>query len=270
MDTKVTAGLIVIFLFVLAYFGGSYLGLFAMYGSGFGIGDLPANAPGAKDEGPHITNKPICWPGGGGIVSWCRNYDMIGQTINPIRAGVGSTNQIRLISGYVLEDAEDFAITDVALVISCDDGTNNVGSVTITNPSDNRISYQVYDYGPKNIHPGIGMIINAGFPYIELDMAQIRDQLIDEEFCQATGTLMLTKVTMPSCGDENCDPTESCADCPQDCGPCDPLEYCGDGICQESETQSGCPEDCGYPFGWLEIIMVVVILILIAIIIKYR
>ena len=49
----------------------------------------------------------------------------------------------------------------------------------------------------------------------------------------------------PSCGDHVCDVTESCSDCPNDCGKCPTT--CGDGICQSNETKANCPADCGKP-----------------------
>jgi len=47
----------------------------------------------------------------------------------------------------------------------------------------------------------------------------------------------------PSCGDGTCDPNETCSSCPSDCGTCQP--YCGDGTCNGNETCSSCPTDCG-------------------------
>ena len=45
------------------------------------------------------------------------------------------------------------------------------------------------------------------------------------------------------CGDGICtNGEESCASCPQDCGPC---AACGDGTCSDGEECSTCEEDCG-------------------------
>lgn len=44
-----------------------------------------------------------------------------------------------------------------------------------------------------------------------------------------------------SCGDESCDPLETCSSCPDDCGDC----VCGDGNCASTEGCEGCPDDCG-------------------------
>lgn len=50
----------------------------------------------------------------------------------------------------------------------------------------------------------------------------------------------------PYCGDGNCDSTESCSSCSEDCGACPtPEHYCGDGICSQDEHCSDCPSDCG-------------------------
>jgi hypothetical protein len=43
------------------------------------------------------------------------------------------------------------------------------------------------------------------------------------------------------CGDATCDPSESCRNCPADCGLCPGL--CGDTYCDGNEAQS-CPGDC--------------------------
>ena len=45
------------------------------------------------------------------------------------------------------------------------------------------------------------------------------------------------------CGDGQCNGSETCASCPQDCGVCPPS--CGDGQCNGSETCASCPQDCG-------------------------
>jgi len=47
----------------------------------------------------------------------------------------------------------------------------------------------------------------------------------------------------PSCGDGNCADTETCENCPADCGNCAPT--CGDNLCEFSESCSLCPADCG-------------------------
>jgi hypothetical protein len=50
----------------------------------------------------------------------------------------------------------------------------------------------------------------------------------------------------PSCGDGLCNGTDTCSNCPQDCGVCPPPPpSCGDGQCNGSETCSSCPQDCG-------------------------
>ncbi|MBN1385646.1 right-handed parallel beta-helix repeat-containing protein [Candidatus Woesearchaeota archaeon] len=60
------------------------------------------------------------------------------------------------------------------------------------------------------------------------------------------------------CGDNVCDPDESCSSCPEDCGKCptggSPIvlkgpgtyfPWCGDNICNDGETCAICPQDCG-------------------------
>jgi cysteine-rich repeat protein len=46
----------------------------------------------------------------------------------------------------------------------------------------------------------------------------------------------------PRCGDDTCDPTESCRLCPADCGTC--AAVCGDVHCDLPETSTSCPGDC--------------------------
>jgi len=43
----------------------------------------------------------------------------------------------------------------------------------------------------------------------------------------------------PVCGNKVCDKSETCSDCPDDCGAC-----CGDGTCAGDETCDSCPADC--------------------------
>jgi cysteine-rich repeat protein len=44
------------------------------------------------------------------------------------------------------------------------------------------------------------------------------------------------------CGDQVCDPLESCRLCPEDCGACN---VCGDMVCDPTEHCTSCPGDCG-------------------------
>lgn len=44
------------------------------------------------------------------------------------------------------------------------------------------------------------------------------------------------------CGNGVCAAKETCATCPNDCGPC---RYCGDGACNGDETCATCTADCG-------------------------
>lgn len=46
----------------------------------------------------------------------------------------------------------------------------------------------------------------------------------------------------PVCGDKVCNGSETCENCPEDCGIC---PYCGDGMCNGDETCNTCPLDCG-------------------------
>jgi hypothetical protein len=52
-----------------------------------------------------------------------------------------------------------------------------------------------------------------------------------------------------SCGDGACNGSESCSDCPSDCGACAPADSgtwgCGDFRCNLGETCATCPNDCG-------------------------
>jgi hypothetical protein len=50
-------------------------------------------------------------------------------------------------------------------------------------------------------------------------------------------------VCPPVCGDATCNGSETCSSCAADCGVCPPV--CGDASCNGSETCSSCPADCG-------------------------
>lgn len=45
------------------------------------------------------------------------------------------------------------------------------------------------------------------------------------------------------CGNEECEESENCSNCSEDCGGCEP--WCGDGQCNGEETCLTCEEDCG-------------------------
>jgi hypothetical protein len=45
------------------------------------------------------------------------------------------------------------------------------------------------------------------------------------------------------CGDGTCNGSDTCSNCPGDCGACAPV--CGDGSCNGTETCSSCSSDCG-------------------------
>src|SRR5262245_32814279 len=44
------------------------------------------------------------------------------------------------------------------------------------------------------------------------------------------------------CGDGTCDKKETCTTCARDCGSC---PGCGNGVCNSGETCANCPADCG-------------------------
>jgi formylglycine-generating enzyme required for sulfatase activity len=48
-----------------------------------------------------------------------------------------------------------------------------------------------------------------------------------------------------ACGDGICTSSETCGNCPQDCGDCP--APCGDGLCWPAESPCTCPADCGGP-----------------------
>ncbi|OYT42507.1 MAG: hypothetical protein B6U86_00160, partial [Candidatus Altiarchaeales archaeon ex4484_43] len=47
------------------------------------------------------------------------------------------------------------------------------------------------------------------------------------------------------CGNSICEATETCENCPADCGSCPMGAVCGNGICEATETCENCPADCG-------------------------
>lgn len=48
-----------------------------------------------------------------------------------------------------------------------------------------------------------------------------------------------------SCGNGLCDGSESCGDCPTDCGTCSDWPVCGDAMCTGFESCLSCQTDCG-------------------------
>lgn len=47
----------------------------------------------------------------------------------------------------------------------------------------------------------------------------------------------------PNCGDDTCDPDETCGNCASDCGECPAV--CFDDVCEAPEDCGSCPGDCG-------------------------
>ncbi|RLI91170.1 MAG: hypothetical protein DRO89_04515 [Candidatus Altiarchaeales archaeon] len=47
------------------------------------------------------------------------------------------------------------------------------------------------------------------------------------------------------CGNSICEASESCENCPADCGSCPMGAVCGNGVCEASESCENCPADCG-------------------------
>lgn len=47
------------------------------------------------------------------------------------------------------------------------------------------------------------------------------------------------------CGNKQCEASESCDFCPEDCGSCPAPATCGNRECDDSETCDSCPKDCG-------------------------
>ena len=55
-------------------------------------------------------------------------------------------------------------------------------------------------------------------------------------------TIMSCDLTLPHCGDGECQPVETKRLCPADCGA--PTVVCGDFMCETPETTQSCPGDC--------------------------
>lgn len=63
-----------------------------------------------------------------------------------------------------------------------------------------------------------------------------------------TGASCGTAPSLPQqtkCGNYICETGETCKNCEDDCGSCQPQTYCTDGLCNGGETCSSCPQDCG-------------------------
>ncbi len=64
----------------------------------------------------------------------------------------------------------------------------------------------------------------------------------DEHCVRAAGEAVGACAACATCGDGICQPTESVATCPADCGV---APVCGDGTCHATESVATCPADCG-------------------------
>jgi len=71
---------------------------------------------------------------------------------------------------------------------------------------------------------------------------KIQSKTISGKASSSSGNITL--MVPPDCGDMVCeDPWEDCTTCELDCGEC--IQICGDDICSGTETCENCPEDCG-------------------------
>ncbi|MDB4979196.1 MAG: uncharacterized protein JWM56_1382 [Candidatus Peribacteria bacterium] len=63
-------------------------------------------------------------------------------------------------------------------------------------------------------------------------------------FLQSQHSLQASALrTVTACGDRACNGSETCSDCPADCGMC--AAKCGNHICDFTESCSSCRKDCG-------------------------
>lgn len=225
---------------------GCILANFEINRPGIGIARVPDTGRPSLDQ---LETVPWC---GAGPAPWnpanegklqCRNWNSITLDVQPYRNGYqndwiafGSAG-----STYWLEDAGEFSITSIDLTVSCDDGHLDVGSFTITNPNDDRISYGIFYF------TGDGQ----EYPRLEVDTSSLT--ALGASYCEAEGTIVLSKSGSPYCGDGNCDQYyddyyygdyyEDYATCPEDCDYTQP-DICGDDICGATETPTNCAIDC--------------------------
>lgn len=73
----------------------------------------------------------------------------------------------------------------------------------------------------------------------DFECGQVGEVCLD---CTMTQESCVNHACQCQCGDGMCCSSETCQNCPQDCGDC-----CGDGMCNFGEDQCSCVTDCGFP-----------------------
>lgn len=109
---------------------------------------------------------------------------------------------------------------------------------------------------------GSGATLDPSGVYTAGETTDVTDTVRVTDSLSATADATITVTTAGQiCGDTYCDPPESPAACPVDCGTCgngtcdlgdneDGTNcatdcYCGDGVCDPTEDAAGCSPDCG-------------------------
>jgi len=100
--------------------------------------------------------------------------------------------------------------------------------------------------GEAGVEPGDASLSEAGVGSWDAsprDASRTAHDGADGSVAPPDGTAATRDVAAAACGDQTCDPGETCATCPADCGACPPT--CPNGTCDPGETCATCPADCG-------------------------
>lgn len=131
-------------------------------------------------------------------------------------------------------DATQTADADGASANDASDDSANDTSDDSENPADGAAEVTVVDADVAEVQDADG----------PADASADAEPLADAATTDADLDVDLPDAATPVvCGDNVCAATETCAQCPADCGACP--EVCGDGSCTASESCESCEADCG-------------------------
>lgn len=191
------------------------------------------------------------------------------NTVQATAVGIppGTTNQPPVIS-FASKSFDGIAPLTVTIAVSASDpdgGTlqavwlnhgdgsgftsTNPLTHTYTKPGVYVVSAYCYDNGSPRGYAYDSFLISV-IPPVEPPPDRCGDGLCDpDETCASCpDDCGICPPPPPVCGDGVCNGDETCSTCPQDCGICPPPPpRCGDGICQDGENHRHCPQDCNHP-----------------------
>jgi len=122
-----------------------------------------------------------------------------------------------------------------------DPGEEITFTVDATDPDGEIVAYN-WDFGDGNTAEG-QQVTHA---YNNKGIYTVKVTVTDDiGLTCSSDTIIIVGINIiePTCGNGECDPGESCRNCPEDCGSCGPV--CGNGECESGETCFNCAKDCG-------------------------